>query len=137
MDIDKLEEIIRDCFPKEEVDPEHLPDHVVVVDVHFMKIGVDLNRARARRDELVALLNDYPIEAWGSPLHRLEEGPSYIEVGGAVDDQQRALVLFAIGEALGLWRVITPERMGITGPTADSMAGSGMVTIDGYHPATV
>jgi|GEM_PF-3974504 len=134
VDIDKLIDIIRGCLPQGAVDPEHLPDNVVVIDVHFMKVGVDLDRARARRDELVALLNDYPTEAWGHPLQRLEDGPNYMSVGGAVNDQGRALLLFAIGQALDLWSVITPETQGFTGSQADSMAGAGMVKIDGYRP---
>jgi hypothetical protein len=104
---------------------EAAPD-LAKIDCHFLWVGVDKAKAERWRADLVALLADYP------EPERLAVGPSYIEVGAVIGDQGAAFQLFAIGEVLGLWTVITPERLGITGPTADDMAGRGYVMMSGY-----
>lgn len=110
------------------------PNGIVKVDCHFIVVGVDKAKAEAHKAELVALLKDWPSEAWGSPIPKLEEGPGYIHVGGAIGDQGAAFQLFALGQVLGLWQVITPEKLGITDPAeARQMAGSGFVMIDGFR----
>lgn len=105
------------------------PADLEMVDVHFVKIGVDKAKAEARRSDLLALLDDYP------DPERLAGGPSYIEVGAAIGDQGAAFQLFALGKALGIWDVITPEMLGATGDQARQMAGSGFIMCTGYRPA--
>lgn len=134
MDIEKLEAIIRDCLPTEQIDLENVPDGVKVVDVYFFKVGVVMARAEARREELIELLGEWPDISWGHEIPPLKKGPSYIHAGGVVGDQTRAMVLFGIGEALGFWTVITPQTLGFDGDEAKSMAGMGMVMISGYEP---
>lgn len=97
------------------------------IDVHFMEVGVNKKKAEKHRAELQAILEDWP-EVGG-----LQKGPSYIEVGGIVDSQQVALQLFALGEALGFWKVLTPQRIGFTGAEADELAGLGFVMISGFN----
>ena len=63
---------------------------------------------------------------------RLAGGPSYIEIGGVLGDQQEAFLLFALGKVLGLWSVITPATLGFEGPEADQLAGAGMVNMSGF-----
>jgi hypothetical protein len=46
-----------------------------------------------------------------------------------------AMRLFALGQALGMWKVITPEGLGIEGEDADRMAGSGFVMMTGWAPS--
>jgi len=104
------------------------PDELLQVDCHFVIVGVDKVAAEGCRKELVALLDDYP-----QPT-QLAGGPSYIEVGGVVGDQERALRLFALGEALELWTVVTPATLGVEGEMADVLAGQGMVMTSGYKP---
>lgn len=111
------------------------PDSIEKVDCHFIVIGVDKQKAEAHRAELLDLLKSWPTEAWGAPVPKLEEGPSYIHVGGVIDSQEAAFQLFALGQVLGLWRVVTPATLGITGNDANIMAGMGMVMISGYKPA--
>lgn len=106
---------------------EALP-HVEKVDVEFMTIGVDRERAEIRRQEFTNILDTYP------EPDRLSAGPSYIEVGAQIGDQGAAFQLFALGKTLGLWDVITPAVMGITGDMARQMAGQGFVMISGYRP---
>jgi hypothetical protein len=130
-----------------EADPERLPGGVVSIDAmpheadmdpsltrvdcHFVVVGVDARKAEAHRAEFLRLLEDYP------QPERLAGGPSYIEVGAEIEDQGAAFCLFALGEALGLWSVITPSKMGITGPQADDLAGRGFIMMSGHRPTPV
>lgn len=102
-------------------------DGLEKIDMELVVIGVDKTKAEQRRAELIDLLNHYP------EPERLAGGPSYIEVGGVIGDQGAAFQLFALGQVLGLWKVITPASMGITGPEAKALAGTGMVMITGYR----
>ena len=96
------------------------------VDMVFLTVGVDKDRALSHREELVKLLNEYPED--------LQRGPSYIHVGGVLGDQGRAFQLFALGKVLGFWNVITPADFHAEGAEAIQMAGSGFIMIDGYRP---
>lgn len=147
MDTQKVHQILRETtqeFRKGEVVVEHDREGVHVkevyampheseadsnlrrVDCHFITVGVNMEAASKRKGELLQLLDDYPFP------DRLAEGPSYIEIGGELGSQDAALRLFALGEALELWEVITPEKLGINGPEADELAGGGMVMMSGY-----
>lgn len=99
--------------------------HLKQVDVHFAMIGVDMDVAARLRDRLTAELATYD---------GLKSGPSYITVGADIGDQEMALRLFGLGEALGLWTVITPAGLGLKGPAADQAAGSGYVMVSGFKP---
>lgn len=101
---------------------------IVKVDCHFVVIGVHKAAAGAHKEELISILKEYP------KPDRLAGGPSYIEMGGEIGDQGAAFQLFAVGEVLGLWKVITPKTLGITGPAADEVAGGGLVMISGFKP---
>ena len=101
-----------------------------LVDVHFMQIAVNKEEAEKHREEFEILLSEYP------EPDRLAGGPSYLEVGAFIGSQEAAFRMFALGQALGLWTVMTPAKLGITGPMADQMAGSGMVMISGYKGKT-
>jgi hypothetical protein len=108
------------------------PDaNVEKIDVHFMVVGVIRDKADEKREALIRALESYP------EPDRLKGGPSHIEVGANIGDQGAALSLFALGEYLGFWKVITPEKLGITGAEADQLAGAGFVMIDGYKPHVV
>ena len=104
----------------------------VKVDCHFIVIAVDKPTAKKYKDEVLQILNDWPSEAWGQPTPKLENGPSYIHVGGVLGDQGAAFQLFALGQVLGFWKVIPPATMGIIGSDADELAGNGFVMIDGF-----
>lgn len=99
------------------------------VDCHFVKVGVNKYLAESRKEELISLLKTYPDQ------ERLKGGPGYIEVGGVVGDQGDAFRLFALGEVLGFWEVVTPGRLGIKGEDAKMMAGRGGVMITGFNAA--
>lgn len=95
-----------------------------MVDVEFIVIGVDKARAEQHREELIGILREYP---------RLKEGPSCIEVGAVIGDQGAAFQLFALGQVLGFWKVITPAFFGFEGAKARQMAGNGLVMITGFN----
>lgn len=99
------------------------------VDIHFIVVGVDKSKSEQYKDEIIAILKTYPRP------ERLAGGPSYIEVGGEIGDQGAALRLFALGKVLGLWDIITPEKLGFTGAKASQMAGSGFVMMSGFKTA--
>lgn len=102
------------------------------VDCHFLVIGVNKAKALEHKNELLALLADWPTESWGQPTRPLTKDLNYIEVGAVIGDQGAAFCLFALGQVLGLWRVLTPEVvLGATGPDADRLAGMGFITISG------
>lgn len=98
------------------------------VDVEFITIGVDKAKAEQHRGELISLLSDYP------EPDVLAGGPSYITVGAAIGDQGAAFQLFALGKVLGLWDIITPSRLGLSGEQARQAAGAGYIMITGYRP---
>lgn len=144
MDLDRLYQILRDTTVQlrkgaeveerevsgvkviEVYDMPHeskVPDGIVKVDCHFIVVGVDKAKAQSHREELLKILKSYP---------RLTDGPSYIEVGGEIGDQGAAFQLFALGEVLGFWNVMTPAKLRTRGPAADEMAGQGFVMIDGF-----
>lgn len=92
------------------------------VDVHFFWVRV---RGTPDADKLRELLRWYPY------LDRLEGGPTYIEMGAALGDQELALRLIALGKLVGLWDVITPAAFGYEGAPAQELARSGLVLCTG------
>jgi len=89
------------------------------INVHFFWVS---KRGEPNAKDLLALLEEeYP------QMDRLRGGPSYIEMGAAIGSQQYALLLIGLGGLVGLWDVITPEKLGVIGAPADELAGSGLV----------
>lgn len=150
MNLNRLYQILADCtvqLRKGEVVERHTVGSVEVVEVNAMPheseaqsglekidmelltIGVDRMKAESHKAELISILKEYP------QPERLKGGPSYIEVGGEIGDQGAAFQLFAAGKVLELWDVITPSKLGITGPQAREMAGGGFVMMSGYDIA--
>ena len=102
------------------------PDGLEMVDVNFIQIGVDKERAEAVRKQFIEALDEYP------EPDRLAGGPTYIEFGARVGSQDIALRAFALGKILDLWDVITPATFGFEGAEAEELAGRGFVLITGY-----
>jgi hypothetical protein len=148
MDLDKLYEILKETtvsLRKGETKTEKTEGNVKVVnlyfmphvsdvtdvekvDLHFIVVGVKKAEAEKRKGEFIELIKTYP------DFNRFRQGLSYIELGGEIGSQEEALKLMALGNVLGLWDIITPEKLGITGEKADELAGGGMVMIAGYNP---
>lgn len=104
----------------------HAPPDMEQIDMVFFVIGVDKAAAEKHKDELIAILKDYP------EPERLAGGPSYIEVGAVIGDQGAAFQLFALGKVLGLWHLITPMTMGFEGEEARMLAGRGYIMMSGH-----
>lgn len=103
------------CVDKEP--DRQAPKHSV--DVHFFWVST---KNEPTREELSQrLVSGYP------NLDRLRGGPSYIELGGVLGDQGVALQLIGLGKLVGLWDVMTPELVGVTGAEAADLAGKGFV----------
>jgi hypothetical protein len=102
------------------------PPHLVLVDVHFMIIGVKAANAAEHREDLIAILEPH------RPL--LERGPSFMTIAQEFEiEQDRAFHLMAVGEILRFWRVMTPSVFRLTGTMADRAAAAGYVMISGYE----
>lgn len=101
------------------------------VDVEFMIVGVDRDKAEAHKAELVSILDQWPKDA-AAPL---ADGPSYIALGADIGDQGAAFQLMALGKVLKLWTLITPRSFGFDGEEARRLAGGGMVLMSGYQGA--
>lgn len=111
---------------------EQAQDHEVLVDLGLALVAVHRERVEAIREELLTLLRQFPRLNPGH-LPAFGEGPSYIEVGAILGDQRTALALFAIGEALGFWQVVTPKKMLgdlVDDELAREMMGFGYITIE-------
>lgn len=109
-----------------------------LVDCHFFTARVKVVKARAYREELVAILKEYwPSKVSGNLIPKLEVGPtSYIQAGAVLGNQEAALLLFALGRVLGFWKVLTPKgTFGITGRPAKLMGRLGFVMISGFQAA--
>lgn len=96
-------------------------------DMEFFKVRLDLNGKDIPEltEELQTLVSaEFP--QW---LDGEEHG--YMEIGGDVGDQGRALCLMGIGSLLGLWELLTPATLlpDLPADMRQMMARQGMITI--------
>lgn len=104
------------------------PEHERLVDCHFIWVGgVEGNDPEHLRDLFEKALEHKQGEFGEIDYERARGGPSYIEWGGWLGSQDIALQMLGLGELLGWWEVIIPERLGFPADVADIMAGRGMV----------
>jgi hypothetical protein len=107
------------------------PSHGALVDVHFLSIGFT-EKASITKAEFLSMVNKARDgEFQDLSLEDFAGGPSYLTIGGWLGSQDLALRFMALGQFLGVWMVITPERLGVTGTQADALAGGGMVMTSG------
>lgn len=124
-DMGPLKVISINDFPSQEEIGDTENTHKLV-DLHFIDVLVHEKRAEQCREDFIYQLNNFPDK------HMLAGGPSYIALGGVLGDQTLALQFLAMGDALGLWKAVTPKTIGIEGPMADELAGRGYVMCTGY-----
>lgn len=94
-----------------------------LVDLHFHYVGVDETMAKFYRVEFIQAV----VPLFGELINKREVG--YIELGAIIGSQDAAFLVFAVGEVLGLWQILSPSRMGFTGEIGDQLAGQGYITI--------
>lgn len=81
--------------------------------------------------ELARMIRNSPQGMFGDlSVERLKEGPSYIELGGWIGDQELALSLMGLGASLGLWNVVTPRTLGFSDDKAGMLMGMGFVLLE-------
>lgn len=102
-----------------------------LIDVFFINVLVNTEKlvllAVDFRDLLIQVIQEKGGEFGHMTLDELEGGPSYIQWGRWLGDQTTALRCMALGQHYGLWSVVTPTTLGITGEDAQRLAGMGMV----------
>lgn len=103
-----------------------------VIDVHFFRVRIKDSFNTEYFRYLFDLFAKTGEGEFGKvEVERIKGGPSYIEWGGWLGDQGLAMTAMAAGAYAGLWDVITPETIGITGAAADQLAGMGLVMTSG------
>lgn len=103
--------------------PDNLADldGRLLVDCHFVTVAVAIEKAEAVRADIVTAVM--------KQREMFADGPSYITVGAWLNDQQTAFQFMALGEAIGLWLVLTPAKLGFPPEIRDQAAGMGYVMI--------
>ncbi len=102
-------------------DPSKLLPETMLLDCHFIQVGVNKVLLEEQRDTLLKLFESWP----------REREVSYLEAGVWFGSQSVAFQVFAVGEALGLWTVGTPKRIlgeSVSPEILDMMAGRGLIT---------
>lgn len=136
MDIARIEAILADSLGSADDNGKPLQG-CEVVDVFIMTIAYRTEKVHKHVAEMVELLKDWPSESWGQSVPPLGEEINYMTAGSALEDQRRALMLFAFGKLLDWWDILDPHTvLGLSkdDPMAQQMANMGMVSIMGYRP---
>jgi hypothetical protein len=104
------------------------PDRVRA-DVHFVEIAPTADFPD--REELITAVRGALGEGEfvAMTAEDLSKGPSYIALGGWLGSQDLALMLIGAVELAGIAPAITPAALGMTGASADMLAGNGLVMI--------
>jgi hypothetical protein len=105
-------------------------DHTA--DVQFFKVALrDQTVDKTKlRDRLRDILSNHVGEF--SEVNLLDgEEHNFMEIGGYVGDQGLALTLMGLGDLIGMWELLTPNKLlpSLPNDLKMQMAGQGMVTI--------
>lgn len=136
MDIARIGAILADSGGQADVS-QPSPEGYEVFNFFVVAVAIRTEKAHEHAAEMIELLRKWPSESWGQPVPPLGEEINYLTAGGVLDDQLRALVLFAFGKVLGWWEILDPHTMlGIAydDPDGRRIAGAGLVAIQGYNP---
>lgn len=98
------------------------------VDAGFITVG--LTDQPAMPDRLVDLIRAALAEPGEFVTMSAQDflgGPSYITTGAWIGSQDLALRLYGLMEHYGLAEVVTPAKLGFTGPMARELMGDGFV----------
>lgn len=123
---------VKGSVEKNQWDVVELVEQTNAVNMYFFDVSLVNNPTV---EDFIRLTNEHKAAfANATPLDGAEHG--YIELGGWIGDQGVALMYMALGEMLGLWKVMHPGHiLDITNPEdkklADLMAGNGMISILG------
>ena len=114
------------CFDAPPNPEEHQPKGHTV-DMEFFKVALNLNGDTV--EEVTEKLQQIVSEDYPQWLDGTEHG--YMEIGGDIGDQGKALCLMGIGNLLGIWELLTPSSLLPDMPEdlRKMMAGQGMISI--------
>lgn len=104
-------------------------DNIAMVDLHFVKVAVQLDIVEDYREEIDKLLLEWP------QPDRLAAGLNFLEIGKLLHNQESALQFMALGEIMGYWEVSIPTMLGYEGDIANIMASQGHITVTGWKPS--
>lgn len=129
MDVSRIAEILTDCLGNQG------EDGVETIDIWY-EVALRTQKVYEHQAEMIELLKDWPSESYGHPIPALGQEINYIIAGAVLGDQGFAFMLFAFGKLLGWWVVMEPGILGLKkdDPTAQKMAGVGLISINGYRP---
>ncbi|MDP3027818.1 MAG: hypothetical protein Q8N63_09015 [Nanoarchaeota archaeon] len=97
------------------------------IDMIFVDVLVDKEKAEARKGELESILAEYPEQ------ERLAGGPSYIELAPNLGiEQEEALRIMALGKSLGFWEIASGKTLGLDENQTRELAGNGLLMISSY-----
>ena len=96
--------------------PEEYPD-LPKVDMHFFLVGIKPIPIEVK----LALVADI------ATIPNIAAGLSYIHLGAELGSQEMALRLMALGKHIGLWDIMDPTTIGLTGDIANKLIGKGFV----------
>jgi hypothetical protein len=109
-----------------------------IIDLFFVKVGfTEAVEARTATEFYDLVVSAAEKGAGAMNVSVLRGGPSYIALGGWLGDQTLAFQYLALGAYHGLWDVVTPSTLGITGSAAMDIAGRGMVMASGLRDPDV
>ena len=102
------------------------PDPAHAIDIFFFKIAL---RNAPIKEEYIKLIRTHKgIHCDCDPLDGQEH--NYIELGGWIGDQGRALQFMGLGTLLGVFKLITPKTIkGLPDELMGQMAGMGFITV--------
>ena len=92
-----------------------------LVDCYFIVIGMYEKKVEQCQKELLELVKLL------LKNHRINGSISFLEIGEALESQELALRLLAIGKVLGWWELHTPTTNNLSAESADRAAGMGLI----------
>jgi hypothetical protein len=132
-----VEQCIRgDCICRECIDAsEKFQPNGHSVDVHFFKVVMRKSELTSADKEIIK--NNFIIliknhKGIYKDIDIFNGGEyDFIEIGAWIGDQGIALTFMAMGELLGIWNVITPDRVAsdLSEETKDMLAKAGFISI--------
>lgn len=136
MDIQRVREILLDCFGGMDESQMHPLPGTELVDV-FRVVPLQVAKVHQYEQEMIELLKAWPATTYGHPVPPLGEEINYLVAGAVLDDQGMAFIFFAFGALLNWWQILDPPRiLGLAKDDSMSLdlVGRGFVSISGYTP---
>jgi hypothetical protein len=117
-----------ECFGYPHTSKAPINNKYEKVDMIFIDVVVDREKALERKNEVENILEQYP------QPERLSQGPCYIELAPNLGlEQEGALRLMAMGKTLGFWNIMSGKIFGLPDDETIEYARNGLLMVDGYR----